>query len=40
MTLQGAKKQLQLKSTDGRKELILSKLEQLKASLEKLKKNL
>jgi hypothetical protein len=29
-----------LKSTDSRKELILSKLEQLKASLEELKKNL
>ena len=40
MTLRGAKKQLQLKSTDSRKELILSKLEQLKASLEELKKNL
>ena len=40
MTLQGAKKQLQLKAMDSSNQVILSKLEKIKASLEQLKKNL
>ena len=39
MTLEGAKKQMQVKSTDSHKQLILSKLEKIKDSLEKLKEN-
>ena len=37
MTLEGAKKQLLLKPNDDKKESILSKLESIKDSLEKLK---
>ena len=37
MTLEGAKKQLLLKPKDDKKESILSKLESIKDSLEKLK---
>ena len=40
MTLEGAKKQMQVKSTDSHKQLILSKLEKIKDSLEKLKEKL
>jgi hypothetical protein len=40
MTLQGAKKQLQLKVVDSTNHVILSKLEKIKASLEQLKENL
>ncbi|MEO2100100.1 MAG: MerR family transcriptional regulator [Flavobacteriaceae bacterium] len=40
MTLQGAKKQLRLKATDSPKQVILSKLEEIKASLEQLKEKL
>lgn len=40
MTLQGAKKQLQLKVVDSTNHAILSKLEKIKASLEQLKENL
>lgn len=41
MTLQGAKKQLKFKSTDSHKrQLILSKLEKVKISLEHLKEKL
>lgn len=40
MTLQGAKNQLQRKSTDAPKEALLVKLEKIKASLEQLKENL
>ena len=39
MTLEGAKKQLLLKPKDDKKESILSKLESIKDSLEKLKIN-
>ena len=37
MTLEGTKKQLLLKPKDDKKESILSKLESIKDSLEKLK---
>ncbi len=40
LTLQGAKKQLQLKTLDSSNQVILSKLEKIKASLEQLKENL
>ena len=40
MTLEGAKKQMQVKTTDNHKQLILSKLEKIKDSLEKLKEKL
>ena len=40
MTLQGAKKQLKLKSSDNPNEDLLTKLEGIKASLVKLKENL
>ena len=40
MTLQGAKKQLQLKVVDSTNHVILSKLEKIKASLKQLKENL
>jgi|TARA_A200000113_G_scaffold220725_1_gene231333 DNA-binding transcriptional MerR regulator len=40
MTLQGAKNQLQRKTTDAPKEALLVKLEKIKASLEQLKENL
>jgi len=40
MTLQGAKKQLQLKAVDSSNQVILSKLEKIKASLEQLKEKL
>ena len=37
MTLQGAKKQLELKSNTASKQVLLAKLEGVKASLEELK---
>jgi DNA-binding transcriptional MerR regulator len=40
MTLEGAKKQMQIKSTGSHRQIILSKLEKLKDSLEKLKEKL
>nr|AOE06259.1 hypothetical protein [uncultured bacterium] len=40
LTLEGAKKQLTLNPFDTKKESILSKLERIKDSLEKLKINL
>ena len=40
MTLQGAKKQLKLKSSDNSNKDLLTKLEGIKASLVKLKENL
>ena len=40
MTLQGAKNQLQHKTFDAPKQVLLSKLERIKASLEQLKENL
>ena len=40
MTLEGAKKHMQVKSSDSHKQLILSKLEKIKDSLEKLKEKL
>ena len=40
MTLQGAKNQLQHKNFDAPKQVLLSKLERIKASLEQLKENL
>jgi len=40
MTLQGAKKQLQQKTSDSPKQALLTKLEKIKASLELLKEYL
>lgn len=40
MTLQGAKKQLQSKATDNPNQVILAKLEKIKASLKQLKEKL
>jgi len=40
MTLQGAKKQLKLKSSDKPKQVLLTKLEEIKATLIRLKENL
>jgi len=40
MTIQGAKKQLKLRKEGSSKQVILSKLEQIKSTLESLKENL
>ncbi len=40
MTLEGAKKHLKIKSIDNSKEMLLTKLELIKESLEQLKKKL
>ena len=40
MTIQGAKKQLKLRKEGNSKQVILSKLEQIKSTLESLKENL
>ena len=40
MTLQGAKKQLNLKAKDTPQKVLLSKLEKIKTDLEKLRKKL
>jgi DNA-binding transcriptional MerR regulator len=40
MTLQGAKKQLQLRSSENPKQILLHKLEGVKAALEQLKEKL
>jgi len=40
MTLQGAKKQLNLKAKDTPKKALLSKLEKIKTDLEQLRKKL
>ena len=40
MTLNGAKKQLELKKSGASKQVILSKLEKIKSTLENIKENL
>lgn len=40
MTIQGAKKQIKLRKEGSSKQVILSKLEQIKSTLESLKENL